>query len=224
MGTSWQRGCHPDETQTLADQTGMGLEGLTAAHGRIAQIRSLINATIPHGSASVGASRTSVAAASPGSTNFNADTAFEDLLDEVSKTTGASAATAPAATGTGRGAKHDRFARDVLAGIGAPTTAENIRGLKAWALAEGTKALNNPLATTRKYANTSNFNSVGVKNYASYEDGVAATIETLKNGRYPNILAALAQGNSAEAIGVAVAQSPWGTGQGVLRVLRQGDV
>ena len=222
MGTATHRGCRPLETQTPADQNGMGLEGLAAAHGRIAQIRSMISATIPHGSVASPALQQAVTTSPQATTASRIDSAFNDVLDQVSQTTTTAASGADAVGG--RGAKHDRFARDVLAGIGAPTTAENIRALKAWALAEGTKAQHNPLATTRKFANTTNFNSVGVKNYASYEDGIAATIETLKNGRYPNILAAFAQGNSAEAVGLAVAQSPWGTGEGVLRVLRQGNV
>jgi hypothetical protein len=215
----------------------MGLEGLASAQSRIAQIQSMIDARIPHRSATRSANGPANGSASSATTQqlleSNAATAgtsridasFNELLNQVSQANGASTTTSTApVNGLGRGAQHEQFARDVLSGIGAPTTAENIRAMKAWALAEGTKAQFNPLATTRKGSNTTDFNSVGVKNYPSYQDGVAATIGTLKNGRYPNILAALAQGNSAEGVGLAVAQSPWGTGQGVLRVLRQGNI
>jgi hypothetical protein len=66
------------------------------------------------------------------------------------------------------------------------------------------------------------FNSVGVKNYASYRDGLTATLRTLTNGRYEPIIAALRRGGSADAVARAIAASPWGTGAGVLRVLASG--
>jgi len=118
--------------------------------------------------------------------------------------------------------QQEQFARDVLRGLGMPQSAENVKAMVAWARAEGTKAANNPLATTQGWNGASNFNSVGVKNYSSYSDGVSATIKTLNNGHYGAILDALRAGNSATAVGQAVAKSPWGTGDGVLRVLRGG--
>lgn len=119
-------------------------------------------------------------------------------------------------------ASQEQFARDILAGLGMPQSGENVKAMVAWARAEGTKAANNPLATTQGWNGASNFNSVGVKNYASYADGIAATLKTLQNGRYGPILDALRAGNSAVAVGQAVAKSPWGTGEGLLRVLRSG--
>lgn len=104
--------------------------------------------------------------------------------------------------------------------LGIDATSENIRAMNAWAQAEGTRAQFNPLATTQGAAGATRFNSVGVRNYASYADGVEATVKTLTNGRYGNVLEALRAGNSAEAVGRAVADSPWGTHEGVLRVLR----
>lgn len=113
-----------------------------------------------------------------------------------------------------------QFARDVLSKLGIDATSENIRAMNAWAQAEGTRAQFNPLATTQGAAGATRFNSVGVRNYASYTDGVDATVKTMTNGRYGNILEALRAGNSAEAVGRAIADSPWGTHEGVLRVLR----
>lgn len=103
-----------------------------------------------------------------------------------------------------------------------PKTAENQRALIAWARAEGTSASFNPLATTQGATGASNFNSVGVKNYPSYEVGLDATVKTLRNGRYENILAALRRGTNAMEVGQAVEDSPWGTGGLVLRVLQNG--
>ncbi len=60
---------------------------------------------------------------------------------------------------------------------------------------------------------------MGVKNYATYQDGIDANAHALMNGRYPNILDALRAGNSATAVAQAIANSPWGTHGGVLRVL-----
>lgn len=116
------------------------------------------------------------------------------------------------------------FAHDLLGALNMPTTYENIRAINAWMKAEtgsqgaGTPAFN-PLATTQKFGSFTQFNSVGVKNYADYHTGVMATANVMVNGKYNAILAALSRGNDAMAVGRAVEASPWGTGGGVLRVL-----
>lgn len=112
------------------------------------------------------------------------------------------------------------FATDLLTRLGMPVTSENVRAVVAWARAEGTAAANNPLATTQPMEGATRFNSAGVRNYSSYQEGLEATVRTLQNGRYDNVLAALRAGTSADDVGRAVAASPWGTGEGVLRVLR----
>jgi hypothetical protein len=101
-----------------------------------------------------------------------------------------------------------------------PVTSENVRAMVAWQQAEGTRAQYNPLATTQDMPGATRFNSVGVKNYETYQDGLTANIKALTNGRYANILAALQAGNSADAVAQAIANSPWGTGAGVERVLK----
>lgn len=57
----------------------------------------------------------------------------------------------------------------------------------AWARAEGGTATNNPWNTTQPWPGATNYNSVGVKNYRTGSDGVAATVVTLKNGHYPTM-------------------------------------
>jgi hypothetical protein len=134
----------------------------------------------------------------------------------------APAAGAPAATGTPNAAGVDpvQWAKDFLTRLGAPITTSNLQAITAWEKAEGTKAAYNPLATTQSgYAGETTFNSVGVKNYTSYQDGLDANVQVINNGLYSNILAALQQGNNAQAVAQAVANSPWGTGTGVERVL-----
>lgn len=116
------------------------------------------------------------------------------------------------------------FAHDLLASLNMPVTFENVRAINAWMKAEtgsqgkGTPAFN-PLATTQNYGSNTKFNSVGVRNYANYDTGIKATAQVMMNGHYAPILAALAKGNSAMAVAQAVAQTPWGTGTGVERVL-----
>ena len=95
-----------------------------------------------------------------------------------------------------------------------------------WSLAEsGYNACNgqsgakfNPLNTTTASGITTNYNSVGVKNEPTFGNGVAATVATLKNGHYANILGELKWATSTTKMAQAVASSPWGTGAGVLNV------
>ncbi|MFZ4515750.1 MAG: hypothetical protein ACOYN3_05510 [Acidimicrobiia bacterium] len=136
--------------------------------------------------------------------------------------TGFAAALAKAEAPSGASPDRAKWAADLLDRLQIPKTPENVRAMTAWAQAEGTKASFNPLATTQGASGATNFNSVGVKNYPSYEVGLEATVKTLLNGRYENILGALRRGNSAEAVGSAIEDSPWGTGGLVLRVLRGG--
>lgn len=116
----------------------------------------------------------------------------------------------------------------VLKGIGAPVTAENIRFLNAWQIAEGggtTEGKFNWLNTTRDAPGAQSFNSVGVKNYPDWNTGVRATIGALTNGYYGNIVNALKSGQAtAHDMAAMVAGSKWGTGAGVQRVLAQQGV
>jgi hypothetical protein len=114
------------------------------------------------------------------------------------------------------------WAHDFLERLGMPRTAENVRAVVAWQQAEGTRARFNPLATTQGgFEGATRFNSVGVKNYASYEDGLAANVRAITNGRYGAILDALRRGDSAMAVAEAIRNSPWGSGDLVVRILRE---
>lgn len=101
-----------------------------------------------------------------------------------------------------------QFVTDVLHGIGNANPAQNVIGwCVAWSLAETghptatySGAAYNLLNTTQPEAGTTDFNSAGVKNYASYSQGVAATVTTLQNGYYPALLAAL-RSNDEVALG-----------------------
>lgn len=104
-----------------------------------------------------------------------------------------------------------------------PVTPDNIRFINAWQQAEGTRASFNPLATTMRWNGATTFNSVGVRNYASYEDGIKATAATLRLGYYTTLVSAMRSGKSAVSIASNIdALKTWGTGRGVLNVLTGG--
>jgi peptidoglycan hydrolase CwlO-like protein len=108
------------------------------------------------------------------------------------------------------------WAQALLRNLALPSTVANQRAIVAWEAAEGGHWFNtahfNPLNTTQSAPGATAMNSVGVKAYVSWEQGMRATITTLYNGFYAGILAALRRGDDAQAVADAVAASPWGTG------------
>lgn len=108
------------------------------------------------------------------------------------------------------------WARAVLRAEGDPRSPCNMGAMLAWEGAEGghwnNSAAYNPLNSTMPEPGSSTMNSVGVRVYTSWRQGLRATIDTLNNGNYGNILAALRSGDSAQAVADAVGNSPWGTG------------
>jgi hypothetical protein len=109
------------------------------------------------------------------------------------------------------GVSSDSYWRDILSGISAPDTQVQRDNMNAWYECEGGTATYNPFNTTEPWPGATNYNSVGVKNYPSYQAGVSATIATLENGYYPGILAALRNGYNRASFAAAVGGSPWGT-------------
>jgi peptidoglycan DL-endopeptidase CwlO len=108
------------------------------------------------------------------------------------------------------------WAQALLVAMRLPVTADNVAAITAWEMAEGghwyNTAYYNPLNTTQDMPGATVFNSVGVKAYTSWKQGLQATVKTLKNGYYGGILAALKRGNDSAAVAQAVGASPWGTG------------
>lgn len=107
----------------------------------------------------------------------------------------------------------------ILRGVGAKPTVQNLLFANDWAKAEGGSASNNPFNTTQHAPGAGSYNSVGVRNYTSPQQGIQATIDTLNNGRYQPIIDALRSGTSAKAAADALAASPWGTGSLVQKML-----
>jgi murein DD-endopeptidase MepM/ murein hydrolase activator NlpD len=90
----------------------------------------------------------------------------------------------------------------------------------AWQNGENTGAAFNPLATTQTAPGATCWNKLpsmpcGVKNYTSREQGLQATVETLTNGFYPNILAGLQTNNPAQVLNDGELAT-WGTGRGLV--------
>ncbi len=122
-------------------------------------------------------------------------------------------------------ASENQWATDVLKKVGAPVTSENLAALTTWMRFEGggggkatglgkNSANWNPLNTTQGAPGSTSMNSVGVQSYLSKDQGLDATVKTLQNGNYGQVLSALKEGKSSSAVLAAVAASPWGTFQG----------
>lgn len=83
---------------------------------------------------------------------------------------------------------------------GDPITNANVNSLMAWANREGghwhNTARFNPINTTQEMPGSTAIsgNSAGVQAYTSWQQGIDATLKTLHNGRYNDILAALKSG------------------------------
>lgn len=111
------------------------------------------------------------------------------------------------------------FYTKLLENLGAKPTEENLKFLYAWRQAEGKAGKYNPFNTTWELPGSTDFNSVGVKNYKSLEDGMIATIKTLKNGRYSCIVNGLRNDIGAAEIARCESLKTWGTGNLVAKVI-----
>lgn len=111
------------------------------------------------------------------------------------------------------------FYEKLLKELGAPITTENLKFLYAWRQAEGKGGKYNPFNTTWKLPGSSKMNSHGVQSYQSLEDGLIATIKTLKNGRYNCIVDGLRNDIGAAEISKCASLETWGTGDLVAKVV-----
>lgn len=112
----------------------------------------------------------------------------------------------------------DDFYKQVLSCVGAKPTKDNMSFMYAWRQSEGAKALNNPFNTTHKMPGSTNYNSVGVKNYKTSQDGIQATCKTLKNGRYTDIINGLKNDVGLFELSRMKGLKTWGTGDLLAKV------
>jgi hypothetical protein len=123
---------------------------------------------------------------------------------------------APAnAAATGESESQSAWITSFLSALGAPASAANTSSMTDWISHEsvwGSGAENNPLNTTEPgFGSTSTFNSAGVRNYPTEADGISATVATLENGDYPDILSLLKSGAGLKS-GASAGLSKWSGG------------
>lgn len=111
--------------------------------------------------------------------------------------------------------KEKDWRRRVLAALGAPATPQNLQFLSTWQRWEGGHTKNNAkynwLNTT--HGPGSSINEVGVKRFSDFKTGVQSTVQTLRNGRYNNIVSGLKSGNPYETPGVEGDLQTWVSGK-----------
>jgi hypothetical protein len=110
------------------------------------------------------------------------------------------------------------WARALLRAGGFRGTPCNVAAVVAWENAEGGNwangALHNPLNDARWMPGSwlmPGYNPAHVRAYSDWGSGLRAALATLNGPDYGSIRAALVNGNDAQAVATAVAQSPWGT-------------
>jgi len=110
----------------------------------------------------------------------------------------------------------ETWAKLFLSRLGAPACADNVATVIAWETQESTSAAYNPLATTHAADGAGAFNSVGVRNYVSLDQGLQASVDTLQLGAdsygYGSIIAALTACAPAATSAAAINASAWCSG------------
>ena len=108
---------------------------------------------------------------------------------------------------------YGEWAHAFLRVMGAPACHENLVVTIAWQAQEGTQAAWNPLATTHRMHGSTDFNSVGVQNFRSLEQGLQATRETIDYGwdvyRYGAIVRSMRECADPLDTAQAIAASSW---------------
>ena len=106
---------------------------------------------------------------------------------------------------------------DILNGVQAPISANNVAKIQAWNDCEGNASggsglpINNPFNTTLSAYGGSSVNGAGVKSYPSWAAGLQATLDTLQGSAYKGIVRNLQTDGPAGQFATAVGSSPWGT-------------
>lgn len=115
----------------------------------------------------------------------------------------------------------DAFYREILRGLSAPITPNTLGLLYAWRQTEGGSATYNPFNTTLKVTGSTPYstNRAGVQNYPDARVGVDATVRTLLDSRYAEIVRLLRGNAVPTTVAQAIIASRWGTGKLLLDVL-----
>ena len=123
-----------------------------------------------------------------------------------------------------------QFIGSVLQVLGNPAPDANVKAfMVGWWYAETgghSGAAFNPWNTEQQWPGATDFNQAGVKNHATYSDGVEATVHVLNNGLYVPLVTALVQNDDAAlgfpygtpSSGVQRSLSNWTWGPGNLNI------
>lgn len=105
------------------------------------------------------------------------------------------------------------WAYDWLRAINAPVTLANLQLVYSWERMEsgGGGGMFNPLNTVLPWPGSTDYNSVGVQEYLSYEDGLGASVQVIHEPQYTDIYASLRLGNDINRTADAIIASVWGT-------------
>lgn len=116
-----------------------------------------------------------------------------------------------------------QFADRLLRRIQAPVTRHNRVALVSWMQTEGYGGRNNPMNTTLRLPGSTTFNSHGVQNYVTIDQGCEAIARTLLHSneeyRYASIIRHLRRDERPRYTLEALLRSSWGTTDLVLDVL-----
>lgn len=109
----------------------------------------------------------------------------------------------------------EQWAAAVLKRLGVRPKPGAIQALTGWTKAEGghwnNTARYNPLNTTQNMPGSGDTGSQGnISVYRDWDQGIDATVKTLRNGRYGGIIRALKAGDPGR-VASAIDASPWGT-------------
>lgn len=111
--------------------------------------------------------------------------------------------------------RSDQFMLALLKWKGMPTSINNVTSLLTWKVSEGSQARWNPMDTEWVMPNATNYNSVGVKNYATIQDGIEAFWATLEQKEfaagYQPIIKALSVSQAPAETIAHIDASPWGS-------------
>jgi hypothetical protein len=118
------------------------------------------------------------------------------------------------------GVTDSSFYAKLLENLGAPVSEENLKFLYAWRQAEGSGGTFNPFNTTWDLPGSVSVNSHGVKSYETIEDGMVATLKTLRKTTYGCIVNGLKNDIGADKIAKCESLKTWGTGDLVAQVVR----
>jgi hypothetical protein len=118
------------------------------------------------------------------------------------------------------GVTDSSFYAKLLENLGAPVSEENLKFLYAWRQAEGSGGTFNPFNTTWDLPGSVSVNSHGVKSYETIEDGMVATLKTLRKTTYSCIVNGLKNDIGADKIAKCESLKTWGTGDLVAQVVR----